>query len=151
MEKEILLFVTSIMGSLGFSIIFNIKGIKILIASLGGGISYSIFLICMYSSDNLTLSIVLASVTAATLAEIFARICKTPVTILLVPMLIPLIPGGELYYAMNYIIFGDLLNFNMKIQLVVREMGAIAGGIITVSFLAQFVTKLKNYIKQSAF
>ena len=151
MEKDILLIITSVLASVGFSIIFNIKGIKVLIASLGGGFSYGVFLISMAMSDNLTLAILMASVTAATLAEIFARICKTPVTILLVPMLIPFIPGGELYYAMNAIIFGDMITFNLKIQMVIREMGAIAGGIITVSFLAQFITKLKNYLKHPTF
>ena len=34
--------------------------------------------------------------------EIFARVEKTPTTTFLAPGVIPLVPGGGLYYSMNY-------------------------------------------------
>jgi uncharacterized membrane protein YjjB (DUF3815 family) len=60
-------------------------------------------------------------------------------------MLIPLLPGGNFYYAMHHFVLNEMDDFSVIMQLVLKETSAIAGGIIIVTFLAQFATKLKNY------
>ena len=52
------------------------------------------------SVRNEMTALLIASAMASVFAEILARIVKSPGTVLLMPMLIPLIPGGNLYYTM---------------------------------------------------
>ena len=44
---------------------------------------------------------------AGAFGELLARAVKAPVIMLLVPMLIPLIPGGDLYYMMSFLVRGQ--------------------------------------------
>lgn len=43
-----------------------------------------------------------AAIAVTIYAEIFARIKKTPTSTFLIVPMIPLIPGGVLYYTMSY-------------------------------------------------
>ena len=61
-------------------------------AAMGGGLFWGLFL---------------ATVTVVTLSEILSRMLKSPVILFLVPMLIPLVPGGSLYQTMFYIVQSD--------------------------------------------
>ena len=47
-----------------------------------------------------------ASLFVAALSEVLARMLRTPVILLLVPMLIPEVPGEALYYTMYYLVQG---------------------------------------------
>ena len=93
---------TGFLGSLGFSILFHIRGKKLLIASLGGLMSWTVFLLLAPLLPSEATRYFFASAAVTIYAEAFARVMKTPTTTFLVPSLIPLIPGGSLYYTMNY-------------------------------------------------
>ena len=40
-------------------------------------------------------------------AELLARVLKTPSTVLLYPSTVPLLPGSAIYYAMQYLLWGQ--------------------------------------------
>ena len=98
---------TSLFGSLGFGILFHVRGRKLLFSSLGGLIAWAMFLLlgCWISSEILRYFFV--SVLISVYSEILARLCKTPATTFSVLSLIPLIPGGSLYYTMTYALQGS--------------------------------------------
>ena len=98
---------TSFFGSLGFGILFHVRGRKLLFSSLGGLIAWAMFLLlgCWISSEILRYFFV--SVLISVYSEILARLCKTPATTFSVLSLIPLIPGGSLYYTMTYALQGS--------------------------------------------
>ena len=58
--------------------------------------------------------------------------------LLLVPILIPEIPGADLYYTMYYLVQGLYTEFGNSLNKVLTEAGAIALGIILVSHVARF-------------
>ena len=62
---------------------------------------------------------------------------------LLVPMLIPLIPGGDLYYMMSFLVRGQYEAFGQYAQRVLTEAGAIALGIICVASLMNIIAGLR--------
>ena len=72
-----------------------------------------------------------------------ARAVKAPVIMLLVPMLIPLIPGGDLYYMMSFLVRGQYEAFGQYAQRVLTEAGAIALGIICVASLMNIIAGLR--------
>ena len=76
-------------------------------------------------------------------SELLARAVKAPVIMLLVPMLIPLIPGGDLYYMMSFFVRGQYEAFGQYAQRVLTEAGAIALGIICVASLMNIIAGLR--------
>lgn len=94
-------------GSLGFSLLFNTRGAQLIWATLGGFLSWSVYLAAyaLYPSDPVCYF--LAAVVLTIYAEIMARLRKTPATVYLVAGTIPLIPGASLYRTMSSAVTGD--------------------------------------------
>lgn len=80
------------------------------------------------------------------LSEILARIIKTPVILLLVPILIPEIPGADLYYTMYYLVQESYTEFGSSLNKVMTEAGAIALGIILVSHIVRFLKNIHIHV-----
>ncbi len=92
----------SFLGSLGFSLLYHIRGKKLLLAALGGGISWAIYLALAPVLPGEPIRYFLCACFVAFYAEILARLLKTPATTFLIPSMIPHIPGGSLYTTMRY-------------------------------------------------
>lgn len=89
-------------GSLGFSVLFNVRGLKLILASLGGAFSWTLYLLVETLFPSEMFRYFLSAAFVAFYAEILARILKTPATTFLVPSIIPHVPGGSLYHTMRY-------------------------------------------------
>lgn len=128
--KEFVTILMGMLGTIGFSLLFHVKGWKLLPIALGGAASTAIYLWIMAVSEEKALAVLVATTAMGVLAEIFARCFKAPVISFLVPMLIPLIPGSDLYYATSYLIRGDSAAFAARSELLLWQAGGIAFGII---------------------
>ena len=89
------------LGSLGFAMLFNIRGKKLLFATFGGFFAWGVYLLAAHFYENPYFCGFAASVMLTLYAELMARMHKTPVTVFLVSAAIPLIPGAALYRTMN--------------------------------------------------
>lgn len=139
--------IVSFIATFGFGIIFNIKGKKLFFASLGGGLSWFIYAICLDYGLTEISSLFLSSIIFSTYSEIFARILKTPVTTLVVCALIPLVPGGGMYYTMFEAVTGDInkaLELGLK---TISSAGTLALGVIFVSTLTRLIMSRKRKIE----
>ncbi len=139
------------LGSLGFSTLFHIKGRRLVIASLGGLISWTVFLLLEPLLPGESARYFLASATVTVYAEVFARVIKTPTTTFLVPSLIPLIPGGSLYYTMNYALNEQWTSFGAKAFYTLELAAALALGIIAVTTLTRMTMVAIRYVKGHKF
>lgn len=99
----------SFIASLGFGIIFNIRGKNLLFAALGGGLSWLCYLFFSRFNMSDVLSFFFSSIIFSVYSEICARILKTPVTTIVICALIPLVPGAGMYYTMYETITGNTL------------------------------------------
>ena len=86
-------------GSFGFAMLFNIHGRKLLLSSLGGLLSWGVYLLAEHFGLGDHPSAFCASVALTLYSEGMARVCRVPVTLFLVTSAIPLIPGASLYYT----------------------------------------------------
>lgn len=77
---------------------------NIYVAAFGAALTWTIYLIGIQAIESIFFPAFIASAFAAFYAECFARIQKAPATVFLVVSVIPLIPGGSLYYTMNNIV-----------------------------------------------
>ena len=91
----------SFFGSLGFAVLFNTRGKRILISAVGGAVFWGLYLVFIHFVDNQYLGFFLSAILITIYAEVWARILKTPATTVLMPTVIPFIPGGALYYAVS--------------------------------------------------
>ena len=135
------------LGTLGFNILFNIRGRKLLLATLGGLISWSVFLALEPALPSEALRYLISSATITVYGELMARLEKTPTTTFLVPALIPLIPGSALYYTMNYALNEQWSRFAEQAFYTLQLALNLAVGIIAVTTTVRLLTALlrKNH------
>ena len=147
MQPEFVQTSMGIIGSLGFALLFGIRGTKPLGSiALGSGIVWIVYLVSVAGGHGKAFGMLASSLVIAACSEILARVIKTPVILLLVPMLIPEIPGGDLYYTMYSLVEGDTDKFASLLQLVLAEAGAIALGIILASYAAGLVNNIHRHV-----
>lgn len=121
-------------ASLGFAVLFNIRKDKLLaagIAGLSGGISYQLVLSI---NNNEALALFIASLVLTTISYIFAHLLHAPVTTFLICALIPLVPGGGMYYTMLAIIQSNTsLAISLGINTIVQACSIVIGVILVSS------------------
>ncbi len=123
----------------GFCIVFEIrKPLFILLSCVTGAVGWLVFLLLADIGSDVV-RYLLATIVVSVLSEIFARILKAPATIFLVIGIVPLVPGGGLYYAMDALINGDYALFAQKGIETAACAGAIAAGVSVVTSIARMV------------
>lgn len=138
--------VMGIIGSLGFAVLFGVIDRKLFWIAAGSGIGWAVYLLCAARGYGMFMGLFGASLFVGLLSEILARILKTPVILMLVPMLIPEIPGGDLYYTMHDLVQGHYVEFRNSSNQVLMEAAAIALGIILASYVAKFVRSIRIHV-----
>lgn len=131
-------------ASLGFGIIFNIRGRNLIFAALGGSLSWFCYLFLTQNGIRDIISLFISSILFSIYSEICARYLKTPVTTLIICALIPLVPGAGMYYTMYETILGNIstaVTFGLN---TIASAGALALGVIFVSTITKQVTNLKK-------
>lgn len=139
MTQAILQIVTAAIGTAGFSVLFNVRGKKLVLLTLGGAIGWVVYLLCAHCGLNPFFCALFATMTTAVFSELLARILRAPVLVLLVPMLIPLVPGKDLYYFMSALIQDNLEACAHSARLAVTAAGAIALGVIAVATIVHIL------------
>lgn len=137
METQIIQTITAMIASVGFAVLFGIRDRKLAWIAAGSGAGWAAYLICFNFGYGMYWGLFWASLFVAALSEVFARIVKTPVILLLAPMLIPEFPGKDLYYTMYYLVRNLREDFSNTYNMVLMEAGAIAMGIILASCAAK--------------
>ena len=139
-------FIFSFLSTVGFSIIFNVPKKSIFYASLIGGIGWTIYFHLKNVTSSIMFALFIASIVIGILGEIFARIDKKPVTIFVIPGIVPLVPGYGVYLTMLNLINNDFFKFAKIGTETLFSSGAISIGIILVPSLSRLL-KSKKRIK----
>jgi uncharacterized membrane protein YjjB (DUF3815 family) len=132
------------LSSIGFGVLFNIKGKNLIIASVGGALAWFTYLLSIKLQPSEVFSLFLAAMIVSIYSEIMARLYKSPVTIFIICGIIPLVPGGLMYFATLEAVKGNLeLSMSKGIQ-TLFSAGAIAIGIVFVSSISTIFKKIKK-------
>ena len=129
------------LGTLGFGVLFNIRGKKLLVGALGGMFAWLLFELLGGVVQNEPIRYFIVSAAASVYAEIFARLMKTPRTTFWIVNLIPLIPGGSLYYTMSSAVGSDFELFMQRGMYTLELAAALSLGIVTVAALSRIIKK----------
>ncbi len=140
----------TIMGCIGavcFAVLFNVRGKRLLLIALASALSWLGYVLCDMNGAGLFWAIFCGTTVAGIISEILARVVKAPVLMLLVPILIPLFPGGTLYYMMSNLVGSRHNLFLRYARQLLEEAGAIALGIICCASVMSIFMGFQNHRK----
>ena len=133
---EYLQCVYAFASCVGFCILLYIRGSSIFWMSLGGAIGWFVYLLCAPAQNDL-LQYFAGTIALAVYAEIMARVRRAPATGYLHVALLPMVPGGGIYYTMEYGIAGNTERFLETGMHTLGIAGSLALGILVVSSVAR--------------
>ena len=122
-------------GTLSFSVIFGVRRRRLIPAVIAGTLTISIYLLCSHFWTSALACFTVASVAGGAYAELAARVLRAPVTVFLIPSLIPPLPGSDLYYTMASLVSGRSADFILYGQRLVYAAIGIATGVLFSSLL----------------
>jgi len=128
--NDLVRLAAAVIGSMGFVLLFNVRGDKALPAGAGGLLSWGAYLLAGLLTPLEAVRVLLATVVLTVYAELMAKIKKAPATLFLAPGAIPLIPGASLYAAMYYAVQGEWDRFSTQGMKTMVLALAIAMGIL---------------------
>lgn len=141
---QIMQIIAGFVGTLGYSVLFNIRGKRLAVSAFGGLLSWSLFVLLSNFVHNEAINYFFVALVMSVYAEIMARLLKTPTTTYITTSLIPLIPGSSLYYTMAYAFESDMERFISKAVDTLKLGAALALGIIVAGTVTTVVFKLIN-------
>ena len=149
----LILFAAVLVGTFGFTILFGLKPKHVAAATLLGGLTYAVY----YGVDLLTPDLFLSNLAAAFFAGVaafgLAVFYRAPAVTFSALAVIPLVPGGALYYMMYGLISGDTALFRTNSGVALRVGLGIAAGIVfssTVVGLIRPILHRRHFGKESA-
>ena len=140
----------SFVACLGFCFLFNIHGPGMLICGGGGALGWLVYLLTALVSPSPFICNLSAAIAITLYSELMARVRRCPVTAYLVVALLPLVPGGGIYYAMLHCVAGNTQQFLSSLLSTFGIAGALALGallgssIFRLLFPIHYHTRSKN-------
>lgn len=143
---------SSIIGTVGFALIFKISLKKLPIVAIGGLITYIFYACVIYIvPGNELLATFAASIFMALYSETCARVFRAPTVVFLFPCAIPIVPGGALYRSMYNLLQGNTPEFLRNISITGQVILGIALGLSVatvlwgiISFIIHKITEKKQ-------
>lgn len=120
-----------VLGTLGFAITMKADKHTLVYIAIGALIAAGIErTLSIYTNDFI--SCLSAMMAISLYCEVLARIIKEPTTVILMPSVIPLLPGSAIYYTMLYAINGekDLL-IKFALSTIMSGLGIALGAVIS--------------------
>lgn len=119
----------------GFTLMFNIHGAGKLIAGGGGALGWLVYLL----AGSTIFAAFLAAAAIGVFAEVMSRVRRCPVTGYVLVALLPLVPGGGIYYAMRHGVAGETDQFLSTLLHTFGMAAALAVGAMMTSSLFRAV------------
>ena len=127
-------------GCIGFTLVFNIHGPGKLIAGCGGALGWLVYLL----AGKTILAGFFAAMAISLFSEVMARIRRCPVTGYQLVALLPLVPGGGIYYTMEHALNGDTELFLDTLMHTLGLAGALAVGVLLVASVVRLFTTYQS-------
>ncbi len=135
-------------GSLGFALLFSLKGRHLIPAALGGMLSWALYLLLDASGIEIFFSVFAAGAFASFYSEIVAMIGKAPAILFRIPAFVPLVPGRDFYYTIESAVNRDWAAFRENGLTTLIWVFALAGGTGAVAVFQKQLNNFKNKRKE---
>lgn len=130
--------------ALSFGFLFNIKGKYLFLAGIGGSIGWFTYKLALSFNFSDSFSMFICAISFSLYCEICARKFHTPVTLLSVCALIPVVPGYGVYKSMYAFLIGNYLDAIDYSVSTLYNAGSLALGVILVSAIFKCIKRLSR-------
>lgn len=139
-------------ATLAFAIMFRVRKKHLPVSALGGLLVYAVYLIVGHFASGEFLPCLVGAFVIAIYSEGCARFLRAPVQIYMIPELVPLFPGGALYYSMFYLLSKDYVLFSEYLIMTLETALGLAGGVIVgIAVFETVVSFIKKHGKERPF
>ncbi|MCD8230862.1 MAG: threonine/serine exporter family protein [Clostridiales bacterium] len=148
MIDSILLILFSFAASFGFGIVFRIEKKYLVLAGISGALTRFIYLLLLQFISESFIYNFLAATAAALFAELMAIYTKNPSTVFLYPSIIPLIPGGALYYSVVGLMLQSSEYISEYLALCIHSLAGLGLGFVTVSIIMHYKRRYLRIVRR---
>ena len=143
LKETLIIVISGIFGTIGFSILFKSDKKRIFCNAVGGALTCILYVVCCCYIENIFLQNFFPALFVTGYAEVMARLVKAPATPILACSIIPLVPGGKLYYTTYYFVIGDNAMFDVTLSETLQIAAGLAVGIICISVIVHEANRHK--------
>lgn len=126
---------------LTIALAFGVPRKFLVYSAVVAAISWCVYLISLESGLDLVVSVFIATLVIAFISHTFARRFKAPVTVFLIPGILPLVPGVGTYRIVYYLIQEDGAKASFNFIQTLQIAGMIAIGIFIMDTFFKFFHK----------
>lgn len=124
---------SAVVGTLGFCLFYRLRFNRLPVIAALSAVCYVTYLLVLKAGFSPFAANTTAAVVTAAFSELFAVLFRAPVTVFLIPSILPLIPGAALYYTMEAIFKNDVEAVAENAASMCFSIGGLVFGIIIVS------------------
>lgn len=114
---------------LAIALAFGVPRKFLVYSGIVAAVSWCVYLICLENGMEMIMSVFIATLFIAFISHAFARKFKAPVTVFLIPGILPLVPGVGTYRIVYYLIQEDGKKASFNFIQTLQVAGMIAIGI----------------------
>ena len=134
--------IASIIGSIGFSIVFGIRRAYMLPIAVNAGLSWAVYLLVNGFAGDFAANMV-SAMFCSLVAALMARRLRVPTVVLQMPATVPMVPGGSLYYTIYHVFAGNMPTAKSYFFFTARAVFGMAIGFAVVSVLFKTIDARK--------
>ena len=131
------------LATAAFAMLFNLRGKDLPLAAAGGALGWAVAAPLQAATGSQALAYCAASIAVGIWSEIVAAVQKRPAAVYIACGIIPLVPGGGMYYTMLEYVRGHNMNGLATAFATLQVAGAIAVG-LAVSGAASRLLSLRS-------
>ena len=131
------ILIASTVGTMGIILQFGIEKRVIVWALISSILCCAAYEIAAMLGADFFFASLIASAVAAAYSDIMAHVVKVPATVLIIPGIVPLVPGGRLYYTMLGAVSENMSLFSENGRAALSIAAGLAIGIIAVTAISR--------------
>ena len=140
------LLLSSTVATMGIAIMFGVEKRVLFWALLSALLCCLGYEVTLMLGGGLLIASMVGSALAAAYSDVMAHWLKTPATVLIIPGIVPLVPGGKLYYTMLGAVSSDMALFSQNGKEALLCAAGLTIGIVAVTAVSRPLNrKLAEY------
>lgn len=146
-----LAFLFAFCSTVGFGILFHVPKKHIASAGLVGALGWLTYTYFVTSGSGSVMACFAGSCVVAVISDLFSRTFKDAATIFIIPGILPMVPGANMYYTMLAILEGNVEETAAIGTETILMAGAIAVALLVVASVIKLLSlagrKLLTYVR----
>ena len=145
MRPELIQILSAGVAGIGFAMIFHLRPKHLPASFFGAALGWFLYLLTKQVWNSNAIGMMFAALGVTVYSEIGARILRMPVSVIYTPSIIPLIPGGHLYYCMRGFVTDSHADFLKYGSMLLEDtLSIVLGTMVVLTLVSAFMQKRKR-------